>query len=101
MIGTLCKSGVAAGITGTTYAALYFIIDRIFEVYFITYLDYFSPMPMKLFWYMYYYDFVDFEGSLIQHNTSFEKAAFCFVFLSGTGIISAIISYFYTRKRTV
>lgn len=100
-IGALCNSRVAAAIGGLCYAVFCYA-NALFNV---TkegwYIEYVTPNPTKLSFYMQYYDTEWFENTIKSLKTSTFDALMCIAILVGLGIVFAILSYLRIRKRTV
>ncbi len=105
LIGALFKNGISAAAGGLMYSLVYMIIGRFFgwqggEIMEII-RNYFSPVPKKVFWFMYYFRTEWEEMPLETFNTSAKHVATSVTaFVIFTAVISVII-YLKTRKRTV
>ena len=105
IIGALFNNGISAAAGGLMYSLVYMIIGKFFgwkggEIMEII-RNYFAPVPMKVFWFMYYFRTEWSEGPLETFNTSAKHVVTSVTaFIAFTAVISVII-YLKTRKRTV
>ena len=101
LIGTLLKSRIAAAVGGLSYAVFCYV-NALFNV---TkegwYIEYVTPNPMKLSFYMQYYDSEWFESTIKNLKTSEFDAFLCIAILIGLGFVFTAFSYLRIRKRTV
>jgi len=100
VLGCTFRSGIVASIGSIAYM----MVCRLLQTIFIwsvpkVYHDYFSPVPDKLMDYLYYYDSYGFASHIRSYNTSFGKAAFCFIFPIMLFSFFIIISHIITKKR--
>lgn len=101
LIGALFHSRIAAAVGGLSYAVFCYA-NALFNVtkegWFI---EYVTPNPTKLSFYMHYYDTEWFENTLNVMKTSTFDAFVCIALLIGLGVVFATLSYLRIRKRTV
>lgn len=100
--GVLLKSGIGAAVIGFAYIIFCYLWDMFNVANTGVFLEYLRPSsPLKLIYYVYYYDTEWFEWMKETFHTSFDKAAICWFFLLGISTASALISAYLIRKRTV
>lgn len=105
LIGALFNNGISAAAGGLMYSLVYMIIGRFFgwkggEIMEII-RNYFAPVPMKVFWFMYYFR-TEWAAKVNEDFATNSRvvATSISAFVIFTAVISVII-YLKTRKRTV
>ena len=103
MIGSLFKNGLPAAIMGMAYGIFCMLVGKLYTAgAFVTFFqDYLRPEPMKMFWYLYYYDTEWFEDALNTMQTSAGRAFFSVGILVGLAAVCSVISYLRLRRREV
>ncbi len=103
MIGSLFKNGLPAAIMGMAYGIFCMLVGKLYTAgAFVTFFqDYLRPEPMKMFWYLYYYDTEWFEDALNTMQTSAGRAFFSVGILVGVAVLCSGIAYVKIRKRAI
>ena len=105
IIGAVFHNGIAAAVGGIAYALFNMVLNNFFgwsggEIIAVI-RDYLSPVPKKVFWFMYYFRTEWEEMPLETFNTSAKYVVTSVTaFVIFTAVITLII-YFKTKKRTV
>lgn len=98
-LGTLFKSGFAAGVLPIAYVIYTYIDVMIYGWVRNIYTDYLQPIPNKSSHYFHYYDSEWFESMLVLEDTNLTKAAICIAILVGVFVLYSTIAYLRTQKR--
>ena len=105
IIGAVFHNGIVAAVGGIAYALFNMVLNKFFgwsggEIIAVI-RDYLSPVPKKVFWFMYYFRTEWEEIPLETFNTSAKYVVTSVTaFVIFTAVITLII-YFKTKKRTV
>lgn len=99
-VATIFKNSVLSAVVGLGYM----ITNLIVRLYAITdeslYVNYFSPTPLKVMHYLYYYD-TEWFGQISIIETSPLEVTMCLSLVLLLATVFALISYLCIRKRTV
>ena len=103
MIGSLFKNGLPAAIMCMAYGIFCMLVGKLYTAgAFVTFFqDYLRPEPMKMFWYLYYYDTEWFEDALNTMQTSAGRAFISVGILVGFAILCSGMAYVKIRKRAI
>lgn len=99
-VGTLCQSSVGAAVCSLALAIGSYVYDLFYIYNNGIFMEYLRPScPLKLMYYMYYYDSEWFAWMIDTFDTSLSKAFLCCAFLIGCAILCSVLSCQRIKKR--
>lgn len=99
-VASLSKNAILSAVTGLGYVLLNMILGMYFLTAESVYINYFSPTPLKIMHYLYYYDTEWFETIPIL-ETTLAEILLCIGNATVISVSLALLSYNLVRKRTV
>lgn len=100
-VGTLCQSSIGAAVCSLALAIGSYVYDLFYIYNDGIFMEYLRPScPLKLMYYMYYYDSEWFEWMLDTFDTSLSKAILCYAFLIGCAVLFSAFAHFRVKNRT-
>lgn len=99
-VGTLCQSSVGAAVCSLALAIGSYVYDLFYIYNNGIFMEYLRPScPLKLMYYMYYYDSEWFAWMIDTFDTSLWKAMLCYAFLIGCAVLCSVLSSRRIKKR--
>lgn len=99
-IGCLFRSGFASSVVTLIYMMIFVASESVFMMRApALYLNYISPVPKKIVFYLWYYGTSVFESAIESQGTSAADAAVCVIFLVGAFTVLSLLAFICTKKR--